>query len=276
MKTAFIGAGSMAEAIITGALVNGALQKEEIVVTNHSNQKRLQELTEKYKVNTSYDHETIFQGAKVIVLAMKPKDVKEALQTIQSYVTSDTLIISVLAGVPMEFIESELKQQVAVVRAMPNTSAMIGKSATGISLNSAVTEQQKELALQLFSAIGLTVIVEEHLLDAVTGISGSGPAFIYYVVEAMESSAEILGLEKDLAKKLIIQTLTGAAGMIETSGAKTEELRKAVTSPGGTTEAGLNVLNKHNVKNAFIECITEATAQSKRLGSRFQKQEMKK
>ena len=155
---------------------------------------------------------------------------------------------------------------------MPNTSASVGKSATAITFNELVSDEQRELALSIFSAIGTTAIVEEDQLDAITGLSGSGPAYIYYVVEAMEQSAKDIGLESETAKQLIIQTLIGAAEMLSSSGKDAAKLRKEVTSPGGTTEAGIEVLRQRGVEEAFIQCIKTATEQSKKLGQLNQSQ----
>lgn len=260
----------MAEAMISGSIANGALSHTDIYVTNRSDSARLEQLKEQYQIHIGYDLEEMFKASQVIVLAMKPKDAKRALEQVQPYLSSSSLIISLLAGVTIDFIEREIDTPCAVIRAMPNTSAAVGKSATAIALNSQVTNEQKTEALALFSSIGLTKVVQEEQLDAVTGLSGSGPAYIYYVAEAMEKAAEALGLEKEVAKPLIIQTLLGAAEMLSVTDGKAEQLRKAVTSPGGTTEAGIGLLEERKVKEALTDCILEAAAQSKRLGLPYQ------
>ncbi|KKB36217.1 pyrroline-5-carboxylate reductase [Bacillus thermotolerans] len=266
MKTAFIGAGSMAEAVITGAISSGALAADQIHVINKCNKERLEELKSRYGIHTSYDTAEILKDSHIVVLATKPKDAKDAIQKVKKHLSPSALIISLMAGVTIDFIAHETSASHAIIRAMPNTSATIGKSATAIALNEHVTEEQKMTALALFSSIGLTKIVKEEQLDAVTGLSGSGPAYIYYVAEAMEQAAEEIGLEKEVAKPLIIQTLLGAAEMLSATDGEAEQLRKAVMSPGGTTEAGIHILENKEVKQAFVRCITEATAQSKRLG----------
>ncbi len=265
-KLTMIGAGNMAEALLQGMINNQLIQAEKIWVTNRSNEQKLQELKEKYAVNISYDQEKLLAGADVIILAMKPKDVARAMEQIRQYLTKDTLIISVLAGVPMESIETLAGQKLPVVRAMPNTSAAIGLSATGVAVNDIVTDGQKELIKTIFDTVGLTVFVKEEQLDAVTGVSGSGPAYVYYLAEAMEKGAVEIGLDPEIAKALVRQTLLGAANMLEQSGKSPEQLRKEVTSPGGTTEAGLKVLDAHQVNKAFAECIQTATSRSKEMG----------
>ncbi|MEH7883043.1 pyrroline-5-carboxylate reductase [Bacillus sp. JJ1609] len=266
-KLVFVGAGSMAEAMISGIGASGLLPGEQMWLTNKQDTHRLQTLEQRYGVRTTYNYDELFSEADVVVLAMKPKDAASAIKEIKSFLTDEMLIISVLAGVSIAAIEAAAEASLAVARVMPNTSAAIGKSATALAVNENVTDVQKGRVKELFNTIGLTAIVEESQLDAVTGLSGSGPAYIYYLVEAMEKSAAEIGLEKQTAKQLIIQTLLGAAEMLTKSDKEPSQLRFEVTSPGGTTEAGISVLEKHGVQSAFISCIKEATAQSRKLGS---------
>ncbi|WP_423407315.1 pyrroline-5-carboxylate reductase [Heyndrickxia sp. MSNUG] len=266
-KLVFVGAGSMAEAMISGIGASGLLPGEHMWLTNKQDTHRLQTLEQKYGVRTTYNYDELFSDADTVVLAMKPKDAAMAIGEIKSYLTDGMLVISVLAGVSIAAIEAAAGASLAVARVMPNTSAAIGKSATALAVNENVTGEQKWRVKELFNTIGLTAIVEESQLDAVTGLSGSGPAYIYYLVEAMEKSAVEIGLEKHTAKQLIIQTLLGAAEMLTKSDKEPSQLRFEVTSPGGTTEAGISILEKHGVQSAFISCIKEATAQSRKLGS---------
>ena len=265
-KLAFIGAGSMAEAMISGIVKSKLLSGEKIWVTNRSNQEKLDCLKEKYGVNGTYDLKELLEGADAVILAMKPKEAASGIQQINAYLSDNTLLISVLAGVSIESIELLAKKKIPVVRAMPNTSATVGKSATGLAINAQVSDEQKQLVQTIFETVGLTTFVNEDQLDAVTGLSGSGPAYIYYLIEAMDKGAEEIGLEQQMAKKLIVQTLLGAAEMVAKSAKSPQQLRTEVTSPGGTTEAGIKVLESYKVQEAFINCIKEATAQSKRLG----------
>ena len=266
-KLVFVGAGSMAEAMISGIGASGLLPGKQIWITNRQDIGRLNQLEQTYGVKATYDYDELFAHADVVVLAMKPKDAAAAIEEIRSYLTDGMLVISVLAGVSTKAIEAAAGKSLAVVRAMPNTSAAIGKSATALAVNENVSTLQTVLVKELFNTVGLTAIVEESQLDAVTGLSGSGPAYIYYLVEAMEKSAVEIGLEKQTAKQLIIQTLLGAAEMLSKSDKEPSQLRFEVTSPGGTTEAGIKILDQHGVQTAFISCIKEATAQSKKLGN---------
>lgn len=265
-KLAIIGAGSMSEALISGIVSSKIIETTEITVTNRGNVERLTELQERYGIHYSFDLEKTVQEADAIILAMKPKDVKVAITQWKEYLSQKTLLISVLAGVNMDSLQRLIGTEVPIARAMPNTSATVGKSATGISFNSFVEEEQKQFVLDMFETVGLVTFVEEEQLDAITGLSGSGPAYIYYLVEAMEKGGLKIGLDREVANELIVQTLLGAAEMIATSSKTPLELRKNVTSPGGTTEAGIQVLDQFDVQNAFITCIQEATAQSKRMG----------
>jgi pyrroline-5-carboxylate reductase len=266
-KLVFIGAGSMAEAMIAGIVKTGLLAPGQIWVTNRSNREKLAKLNETYGVNGTYDLQELLEDADAVILAMKPKEVATGIAQIRPYLTEHTLLISVLAGVSIESLELLAEKKLPIVRAMPNTSATIGKSATGIAVNAQVSEEQKRLVQTIFETVGLAAFVDEEQMDAITGVSGSGPAYIYYIIEAMEKGAAKVGLEPDVAKELIVQTLLGAAEMAAKSEKPVQQLRAEVTSPGGTTEAGLRVLESYDVQKAFIECIKEAAEQSKRLGA---------
>ena len=268
-KLAVIGAGSMAEALLCGIIENRLIDSQSIWVTNKTDHDKLNMLQAKYGINTTYQLNELFKETEIVILAMKPKDAEKAITDIKDHLTNKMLIISVLAGVSISTIERLVGKSFAIIRAMPNTSAAIGKSATALAVNPSVSESQMKFAKEMFATVGLTTLVEENQLDAVTGLSGSGPAYIYYLAEAMEKSATDIGLEKGMAKQLIIQTLIGAAEMLAKSTKEPQQLRKEVTSPGGTTEAGIKILEAYKVQHAFIDCIKEATAHSKRLGQTF-------
>ncbi|HET7657080.1 MAG TPA: pyrroline-5-carboxylate reductase, partial [Bacillales bacterium] len=234
------------------------------------NAERLERMKSLYEVSTSRDKQKVLRNADVVILSMKPKDVTDALQSIRAFVTDDHLVVSVLAGVSTDYISDQLGCEAPVVRAMPNTSATIGFSATAIAPGKFAKDEHVEKIKTLFKTIGTTTAVEENDLHAVTGLSGSGPAYIYYFVEAMEEAAAEAGLKQDVAKELIVQTLVGAAEMLKTSKDQPAVLRKKITSPGGTTQAGLETLQQYKYQEALMACIKKAAARSIELGSPFQ------
>jgi len=263
---AFIGAGSMAEALIAG-MTKTFCHPAQIVVTNRQNRNRLEELKHTYGVRTAQDARHAVAQADTVILAMKPKDVAEAMAAVAPAIRSNQLMLSLLAGVTTETIERLAGRDIAVVRAMPNTSAAVGLSATAIAGGRFASEQHLETAKQLFETVGIVTIVPERDLHAVTGLSGSGPAYVYYLVEAMEKAAADIGLERDVAKRLILQTIIGAAEMLKASDKHPSVLRREVTSPGGTTEAGISVLEQYRFQEAIAACIRRATVRSEELGS---------
>lgn len=268
-KIAFIGAGSMAEAMISGILANNLLQPEQIYVTNRKNQERLRYLEETYHVETFSNHKTVLPTMDIIIFAIKPKDIAETIEKIKADTTRNHIMISVLAGVSTTCISQLLEHNAPVIRTMPNTSATVGASITAISSGSYATEKHLEIAETIFKAIGEVVIVEEEKLDAITGLSGSGPAYIYYLIEAMEQGASEIGLDEQLAKKLIAQVLIGAAERIKSTDLSSKTLYKQVMSPGGTTEAGFKVLENQHFQEAMVECIKQAAKRSTELGKLY-------
>ncbi|AJI13463.1 MULTISPECIES: pyrroline-5-carboxylate reductase ProI [Bacillus cereus group] len=262
----FLGAGSIAEAIIGGLLHANVVKGEQITVSNRSNETRLQELHQKYGVKGTHNKKELLTDTNILFLAMKPKDIAEALIPFKEYIHHNVLIISLLAGVSTHSIKNLLQKDVPIIRAMPNTSAAILKSATAISPSKHATAEHIQTAIALFETIGLVSVVEEEDMHAVTALSGSGPAYIYYVVEAMEAAAKKISLKEDVAKSLILQTMIGAAEMLKASEKHPSILRKEITSPGGTTEAGIEVLQEHKFQQALISCITQAAQRSHNLG----------
>lgn len=262
----FVGAGSMAEAMISGMLQKELFLPSQISVMNRSNQERLENLKHTYQVCITNSKQTAIENADIIILAMKPKDIVSGVLSIKDFVTEEQLVISVLAGVSTITITELLGKEVPVVRAMPNTSATIGKSATALSVGAYAKHQHLLLTQKLFETIGIVTTVEEKELHAVTGLSGSGPAYVYYLVESMEKAADEIGLEKEIAKELILQTIIGAAEMLKKSPKQPATLRREVTSPGGTTEAGIKILEDYRYQEAMISCIKRATGRSVELG----------
>lgn len=267
-KISFIGAGSMAEAIIAGIINKDVLQNNQIYVTNKNNEERLNRLHHQFKINCLSNKQEVVEGADVIVLSMKPDDITEAVQSIKKYMNRDQIVISVVAGISTDYIAQLLEGKYSIIRAMPNTSASIGYSATAITKGKNAAKEHLLLSEILFKSIGTTTIIEEEEMHIVTGISGSGPAYIYYLVEAMEQAAIEGGLHPTVAKSLITQTVLGAGEMLKQTEEETNVLRKNITSPAGTTEAGIKTLEKYNFQEAVVQCVHNARNRSIELGNR--------
>lgn len=266
-KVCFIGAGSVAEALISGVLAKKQLRPENITVTNRNNSERINKLVQKFNVQKTLNKGESVAKADILILAMKPSDVTEAIKQIRLFTHKDQLTISVIAGVSTNLISDLLQHNGPVIRTMPNTSAMVGLSATAISSGQFAADKDLEIAKKLLESIGNVSIVEEDLLDAVTGLSGSGPAYIYYLVEAMEASAVQLGMKHQTARELIIQTIIGAGHMLKETNEDPAILREKVTSPGGSTMAGLEVLKKMQFHEIINQAVKNATERSKELGN---------
>ncbi|SOC05413.1 pyrroline-5-carboxylate reductase [Ureibacillus xyleni] len=262
-KILFVGAGSMAEALIHGWVEEEVVPAHHLYVTNRSNIERLVYLQNQYGVNILTNNEDIYQ-MDLIILAMKPKDVKIAIDSIKPYIAPETAVLSVVAGIAIETIEEGLGSR-PIARVMPNTSAAIGMSASGIAFNYQVTNVQKALYLQMLEAIGIVIEVDEDKLHAITALSGSGPAYLYYLLEAWESVGTEFGLSKEVVRKLMVQTIAGSAAMLQSVKEEPDVLRRKVTSPGGTTEAGIRALESNHFNEAIYACIKSAEARSREL-----------
>ncbi|MFD1362623.1 pyrroline-5-carboxylate reductase [Lentibacillus salinarum] len=268
-KLTFIGAGSMAESILTGIVNSEFLPKERIFVTNKSDKERLAFLEKQYEVQHTDDKQKTVDGADVIIIAVKPYDLEASVTSISDCLSADQLLISVVAGVATDTISQLLGNEMPVVRAMPNTSSAAGQSATAVTRGKFASEKHLKTAMELFSTIGTATEVAEADMHAVTAISGSGPAYVYYLVEAMETAAVEAGLDYDTAHDLITQTIVGAGEMLRTSGLNPSKLRENITSPGGTTQAGLETLSGHNVYEAVMACVQQARERSIELGKKL-------
>jgi pyrroline-5-carboxylate reductase len=256
----------MSEAIISGVLNKGFLNAEQIFVTNRSNKERLSYLQERYQVQCVQDREEAVKDADVIVLSMQPFDLKAAVQSLKNSISSNQLIISVAAGVSTDYISNLLNLDAPIIRANPSMLASIGDSATSIAKGITATDDHLAIGVTLFQTIGTTVISEEADMHIVTGLAGSGPAYIYYLAEAMEKAAIELGLNENIATELISQTFLGAGKMLQQSGDSAKELKEKVISPEGTTEAGINSLIDYEFEKIVYECIKSARDRSVELG----------
>ncbi len=259
----------MAEAIIAGLVRHQIVKPKQIIATNLRDKEKLTYLETTYGIQTNSNRGEAVSRGDIIILAMKPKHVKEAIEDVQKMTNVQQLFVSVLAGIPTTYIEELLGNKACVIRTMPNTSAKVGESATAISKGTYATDDQVNEVNALFSAVGNVTIVDEQKLDAVTGLAGSGPAYFYFLIEAMEKAAEAAGLTEEEASGLITQTVVGVGKRLQSSSKSSRELYEEVMSPNGTTEAGINVLRERKTQEAMTAAVTKAISRSKELGKVF-------
>jgi pyrroline-5-carboxylate reductase len=271
LRVGFLGAGSIAEAMLTGICKKNLLSAEQIYVTNREDDSRLHALQSRFGVQTMRDTAALVNRCDTLILAMKPKDAEEACTALRGLVRPEHLIISVIAGVSTELINSWLGVDCPIIRTMPNTSSAIGLSATGIATGRHAGDHHLHIATLLFTSIGTVYTVPEAELDIITGLSGSGPAYVYYLVEAMENAGAKAGLAPQIARQLTVQTLLGAAQMLLHTREEPAVLRKKVTSPGGTTQAGLEVLESYQFQQAITSAILRAAERARELGAQYEK-----
>jgi pyrroline-5-carboxylate reductase len=264
-RIAFIGAGAMGEALMRGWISTGVVARENVVAADVVPD-RLRFVAEQLLVRTTTDNMEAVVGADVVLLAVKPNVVDSVMAAIAPTLTPQQIIISIAAGVSTKTIEKHLTAPVPVVRIMPNTPALVGAAASAICLGQHAREEHRQIAHALFGAVGIAVDADEKLLDAVTGLSGSGPAYVYLFIESLSDAGVQQGLPRDVATKLAAQTVLGAAQMILTTGKHPGELKDMVTSPGGTTIAGIAELERGAFRGTVMSAVAAATKRAKELG----------
>ncbi len=264
-KLGFIGGGNMGTALIKGVLKAGLLEPSNILVSDIS-EERLEFLAGEYGVQTFNSNKDVVDNSDVIILAVKPQVMSAVLEGIKGEVGDAHLLISIMAGVKLATISSVLGKEVPMIRVMPNTPALVLEGASAIACGSKATEEHRDLALSIFSAVGEVVEVEEKLIDAVTGLSGSGPAYILLVIEALTDGGVMAGLPRPVASKLAVQTTLGAAKLMAETGLHSASLKDQITSPGGTTIYGLEVLESGGVRGLLIQAVQTAARRSAELG----------
>lgn len=255
----------MAGALIEGLLSAGVYTPERITATD-VRPERLVELSTRLGIETLTDNAEAARGADVVVLAIKPQVFAAALPEVAAGLRSDALVVSIAAGVSIASIERRLPPGARVVRTMPNTPALVDAGATAVAAGTHATAADVALVRRIFDSVGLTVALDEKLIDAVTGLSGSGPAYVFVVIEALSDAGVHVGLPRDTAAALAAQTVYGAAKLLIETGEHPGKLKDMVTSPGGTTIAGLRALEAGALRSALMEAVDRATARSRELG----------
>lgn len=267
-KIAVIGAGHMAGAMI-GGMVRSKLVPAKSIVAARRNAEALTELQRKWGVRTSTDNRKAVEGADIVILAVKPQMAKKVLEELAGTVRRDQLVISVMAGVPTAAISRALKVDGPVVRAMPNTPCLVDAGATAICAGAHAKEKDLARAEAVFASIGLCVTLPETAMDAVTGLSGSGPVYIYMAIEAMIDGGVKMGIPRAIAAKLAAQTVFGAAKLVIETGKHPAVLKDEVTTPGGTAINAIHVLESRGLRSVLIDGVVAASNRSAELSKLF-------
>jgi len=264
MKIGFIGCGKMASALIQGVLAAKVCEPAQVVVHDKLSEPA-EVLGTESGIRVARDNHDVAAASEVILLCVKPEDALPAL-TAASADLSGKLLVSIVAGVTIDSLQQAAGPKCRVVRVMPNTAALVQKGASAYATGDGVTDQDTAAVQEIFTSVGQAFHVKESLLDAVTGLSGSGPAYVYLFIEAMSDGGVRMGLPRDLATKLAVQTVAGAAGMVSETVMHPALLREMVTSPGGTTIAGLAELERAGLRSAVMDAVRAATLRARELG----------
>jgi pyrroline-5-carboxylate reductase len=264
-KIGFLGGGAMAEAMADGIVKGGAAKAENIYICDHK-AARCEFFREKYGVNADTDS-AILKGMDIAVLAVKPQVFKKAADELKAVIGENAAVISILAGISLDVLEKEFPKN-RVIRVMPNTPMAVGEGMAAIAAGKKCTQDDIAAAKLIFEAAGRAIVIKENLMDAVTGLSGSGPAYGFVMIDALSDAGVAAGLKRGDAVTLAAQTLLGAAKMVLETKKHPSELRDMVTSPAGTTIEGVMALEKHGVRGALIEAVLAAVNKSKAMGTK--------
>jgi pyrroline-5-carboxylate reductase len=267
-KLAFLGTGNMAEALLKGLLRGGTAAPGEIVCAEPRAERR-EEIARQYGVQVTGDNREAVAGAELVILSVKPQVVEPVLAGIAPAIGPRHLVVSIAAGVPIAALAARLPAGTRIVRTMPNTPALVGAGATALARGPHATEADLALARSLFEAVGLAVVVDEHLLDAVTGLSGSGPAYVFLAIEALADGGVKAGLPRATALSLAAQTVLGSARLVLDTGLHPGQLKDQVTSPAGTTIAGVLALEARGFRAALMEAVEASARRSHELGEKM-------
>ena len=264
-RIALIGAGNMTEALVVGMLTAGVAHPDELYATDILPERRAH-FQDRYKIKVSGDNVDAVRHGQIIILSVEPQVLDEAFRSVKSVLEGKHLIISVAAGYPISRIMAHLKAEARIVRAMPNTPSSVLAGVTALSFGPRLAEEDQQVARIIFESVGKVVVVEERLMDAVTGLSGSGPAYVYLMIEALADGGVKMGLSRQVAELLAAQTVLGTARMLLESGEHPGQLKDRVASPGGTTIAGIHKLEEGCLRATLIAAVEAATKRSQELG----------
>lgn len=268
-KVGFLGAGNMARAL-TKALLQAEMVKPDQILASDISDERLDAISERFGIRTTFDNAEVVKFADILVLSVKPQVVDKVLPTIAENLRLETLIVSIVAGVPLRALEARLPEGAKIIRAMPNTPAMVLAGATGVSAGEHASLEDVKVAKEFFKTLGRAVVLDESLIDAVTGLSGSGPAYVMLMIEALADGGVKVGLHRETALMLAAQTVYGSAKLLLETGEHPGRLKDMVTSPGGTAIAGLHTLESGGLRRTLMDAVESATRRAGELGAQME------
>ncbi len=267
-KTGFIGAGNMATALIKGLIQSGLYSSDQLLASDNRKE-ALKSISEQFGLQCYASNAEMVAESSVVILCVKPQNIKEILEEVSDKIREDHLIISIAAGIPLKMIHSVIDRDIPLIRVMPNTPALVQKGISALAGGDLVTLGHMNIAKKIFGAVGDTVEVQEDMMDAVTALSGSGPGYIFRMMECMVDAGTAEGLKPETSLELVIQTFLGAAYLAKESDHSLTRLREMVTSPGGTTAAGLSVFNNMGLEEMTKDAVGAACKRSVELGKNY-------
>jgi len=267
MNIGFIGCGNMAQAMIGGIIKSGYVSRESIIASNPSKGK-LQLVKDKDNILTTLDNIEVAKFADIIVLSVKPNKYQGVIDEIKDFIKPSVIIVSIAAGININYLEKAFKKDIKVARVMPNTPALVGEGMSALSFNAQVTLEEKLEVTRIFESFGKTETLDESLMDAVPAISGSSPAYVFMFIEALADGAVLSGIQRDKAYKMAAQAVLGAAKMVLETGKHPGELKDNVCSPGGTTIEAVYTLEKDNFRGSIMSAMASCTAKAKKMSQK--------
>lgn len=268
-RVGFLGAGNMARALVK-ALLEAQRATPDQILASDINEERLETIAKRFGIHTTLDNGQLVRSSDILFLSVKPQVVDKVLPTIALHLRPETLIISIVAGVPLRALEARLPPGSKIIRTMPNTPAMVLAGATALSPGEHVTAEEVRIANDFFKTLGRTVVLDETLLDAVTGLSGSGPAYVMLMIEALADGGVKVGLHRETALLLAAQTVFGSAKLLLETGEHPGRLKDMVTSPGGTAIAGLHTLESGALRRTLMDAVENSTRRAAELGAEME------
>ena len=267
-RIGFIGAGNMATALIKG-LIQSGVYKQDRLFASDKQEEALKNISTHFGLDCYPSNRELVRECSIVVLSVKPQNMRDVLEEVKGEIRYDQLMISIAAGIPLSMIRAIIGKDIPLIRVMPNTPALVQKGVSALAAGELVRAEHMAMAKTIFNAVGDTVEVEEKMMDAVTALSGSGPGYVFRMMECMVNAGASVGLERDISIRLVVQTFLGAAQLAKESEHSLARLREMVTSPGGTTAEGLATFNRMGLEDMTIKAVEAACKRSVELGKNY-------